>query len=409
MSLEVDLAPVGPGADGADRRGGGAPSTGPRPPSVSGRAVAIAAGVVAAVLVALALWPQPGPSVQQPAIAGPGTVGAWPARGELAADERVLRDVTAAWRTSDLDGAPEPGRDVEPLYLGRVGEDVSALLRSTTAEGRTLVAAAVVDGDEWRMLDVRPVDRDVSWLTLPGGDLPRVLVAPEVAAASALWVRRSDGVWTRVAARDDGVTFGLRSNEGPTLLGVVRGRGVDRTLIEVASLSSTAVLPQPAPVDVAAPQWGRGAGLSAEEYDAALYASRAFAEPPQQLAVLASTRVPGGRAVLVEVDSADGGGTSHRTVVPGPDGEPTWGPQPLVRDNLAVSVVPRGGGRALVLVASSPSVARVEVRKPDGEVLVGGTGPTAVVLAPPAPSEVRVLGKRTSGAVTTSLTSPVVG
>ena len=208
------------------------------------------AGAVAALLVALALWPQPRPAVEQPAIAGPGTVSAWPARGDLAADDRVLRDATAAWRTANLVGAEEPGRDVEPLYLGSVGEDVAALLRSTTAEGRTIVAAAVVDGEAWRVLDVAAVDRDVSWLTLPGGDLPRVLVAPDVAAASALWVRRSDGVWTRVAARDDGVTFGLRSNEGPTLLGVVRGRGVDRRLAEVATLSSTAVLPQPAPVDL---------------------------------------------------------------------------------------------------------------------------------------------------------------
>ena len=87
-------------------------------------------------------------------------------------------------------------------------------------DGRTVVAAAIVEGESWRVLDAALVDRDVSWLTLPGGDPPRVLVAPDVAAASALWVRRSDGVWTRVAARDDGVTFGLRSNEGPTLLGV---------------------------------------------------------------------------------------------------------------------------------------------------------------------------------------------
>ena len=112
--------------------------------------------------------------------------------------------------------------------------------------------------------------------------------------------------------------------------------------------------------------------------------------------------------MLVEVVPADDGRTSHRTVVPGPDGDPVWGPEPLVRDNLAVTVVPRGGGRALVLATSSPSIARVEVRTADDEVLVDGVGPTAVVLAPPVPAEVRVLGKRTNGAVVTSLTSPVV-
>jgi hypothetical protein len=168
------------------------------------------------------------------------------------------------------------------------------------------------------------------------------------------------------------------------------------------------VLPQPAPVDAGAPRWGRIGGLSAEEYDAALYASRAFTEPPAELAVLASTRMPGGRAVMFEVASADDGRATYRTVVPGPDGSPTWGPEPAVRNNLAIAVVPREGGRALVLAASSPSVARVEVRTPDGEVLVDGIGPTAVVLAPPVPTEVRVLGKRTNGAVITSLTAPTL-
>jgi hypothetical protein len=364
------------------------------------------AGAVAVVLVALALWPQPGPAADPPTIAGPGTVSSWPARGDLASDSRALRDVAAAWRTANLDGAPEPGRDIDPLYLGTVGEDVSALLRSTTGAGRTLVAAAIVDGDQWRILDAVPVEQEVSWLTLPGGDLPRVLVAPDVAASSSLWVRRSDAVWTRVASRDDGVTFGLRSNEGPTLLGVVRGGGVNRTLAEVAALSPTAVLPQPAPVDAGAARWGRSGGLTAEEYDAALYASKAFAEPPAELAVLASTRMPGGRAVMLEVVSADDGRTTYRTVVPGPDGSPTWGPEPVVRNDLAIAVLPRGGGRALVLAASSPSIARVEVRTLDGEVLVDGFGPTAVVLAPPVPTEVRLLGKRTNGAVIASLSAP---
>lgn len=371
----------------------------------AGRGPAVAAALVVLVLVALALLPESAPS-SEPVVSGPGTVGTWPARGELAQDERLLRDATAAWRSSAGGGLREPGREVEPLYLGRPDGQTVALLRSATPEGRTLVAAAAVEGDAWRLLESAAVDSDVAWLTLPGGEQPRVLLAPDVAAASSLWIRRSDGVWTRVASREDGVTFGLRSRDGVTVLGVVRGRGASRSLGDVATVSATSVLPLRPPVEAASPAWGRSAGLTAEEYDAALYASQALGQGRDRVAVLASTRVPGGRAVLVETRSPDDGQVRHQTVVPGPDGEPVLGPRPVVGTSLAAAVVPREGGRALVLAASAPSIARIEVRASEG-VVVDGVGPTAVVLAPPVPDEVQVLGKRTDGEVVASLPDPL--
>jgi len=74
---------------------------------------------------------------------------------------------------------------------------------------------------------------------------------------------------------------------------------------------------------------------------------------------------------------------------------------------LVAGVVDRGGGRLLVLAASAPSLARVEVRSPDGATLVDGIGPTAVVLPAPAPDQVTILGKRTNGSVVASIRVPL--
>jgi hypothetical protein len=365
------------------------------------------AGVVAVMLVALALWPDgsaTGGSTGE--TLSPRQVQAWPARGPLAADDRAIRELTAAWRSAARDdGVSDPGARVEPLYVGDVDGARVALLRSTASSGVPVVAAAVEEPTGWRVLEAVPLDRDVPWLTLPGGDRPRALVAPDVGEASSLRLRRSDGVWTRVAIREDGVTFGLRSLDGPLpVLGVVEGRGVTRRLGSLASLSAMSVLPLPAPVHVDDPDWGRGPGLDADEFDAALYASRVLPETSRRVAVLAATRVPGGRVVLAETVSPTDGRLRYTTVVPGDDGEPTLGPPPQVGGNLAAAVVPRAGGRLLVLAAAAPTLARIEVRGSDGTVYIDGIAPTAVVLAPPVPDTLVVRGKRTNGGVVTSLT-----
>ena len=371
------------------------------------------AGVAALLLVGLAVWPDAsGGDPPDPEPTSPRQVQAWPPRGEGADDVRTVRDLADAWRTAARETqVSRPGAQVDPLFVGVVEGERVALLRSVARSGAPVVAAAIASDDEpsgWRILDAVPVDREVAWLTLPGGEVPRVLVAPDVAAASSLVLRRGDGVWTRVALRDDGVSFGLRSLDlDRPVVGVVDGSGVDRTLGDLASLSPTSVLPLPPPVHVDDPDWGRGTGLRPEEFDAALYASQVVlqerARSSRRLAVLAATRVPGGRAVLVETTSPLDGQVDYATVVPGPDGEPTLGPTPRVSGDLAATVVPRGGGRLLVLAAAAPSLARIEVRGSDGAVYIDGIAPTAVVLAPPVPEEMTVRGKRTNGAVVTSL------
>ena len=359
------------------------------------------------LLAALLLWPGPAEPTDEPV--PDFSVATWPARGTEAGSATALREVERAWLVQSADAAfIAPADDVEPLYLGDLDGSRVALVRSRTDAGRLVVAAAIEEGAGWRVLDAAVVTSDVSWLVLPGSDPARLLAAPQVAADASLVLRRSDGVWTRTAIRGDGVSATLRSLDGPIpVLGVVGNLGAGRGLIEVAGLSSTSVLPVDAPVQPAAPRWGRSSVLSTEEYDSALYASPALPATDSRLAVLASARVPGGRAVLVETQSAADGQVRAVLVVPGTDGSPALGPAPVVEDGLAAAVAPRNGGRALVLAASSPAIARVEVRLGDGTSVIDGFGPTAVVLAPPLPDEVTVLGKRTNGSVVSSLVLPL--
>jgi hypothetical protein len=371
----------------------------------SPRHLVVVTGAVVLGLVLLLAWPSGEEAGQKPA---PGSVASWPARGPTAQDLSALREVESAWRgAAQGSGIPAPGGEVDVLYLGDVDGLPVGLLRSITDEGRLLVAAVVQGADGWQVLDAVPVDREVAWLTLPGGGIRRVLAAPQVAAAGSLVLRRGAGIWNRVAIRDDGVTATLRSlEEESPILGVVGGRGPQRSLVEVAALSPSSIVPVSPPVLAGAPSWGRAGGLTAEEYDAALYALPVVPESAGRVAVVAATRVPGGRAVLVEISSSVDGRTRHLLVVPGEDGSPVVGPAPVVSSRLVAGVVVREGGRLLVLAAAAPSVARVEVRSPDGVTLVDGIGPTAVVLPAPAPREVTVLGKRTNGSVVASITVP---
>lgn len=379
----------------------------PRPPA-SPRILAWVGGVGVLALAALLGWPS---GADEPAVqdAADGSVASWPARGSLADSPGDLRGIEVAWRSvSDDSSLAAPGEVVEPLYLGEPDGTRVGLVRSWTQAGSLAVAAAIQDGSGWRLLDAARVDADAPWLVLPGSDPPRVLAAPDVAAAAALLLRRDDGVWTRVAFRGDGVSATLRSLDGPSsILGVVASIGPGRGLAHVATLSPSSVVPLDPPVRAGAPRWGRASALTPAEYDAALYAAPAVLEGAGRLVVLASAKVPGGRAVLAETQSSTDGQYRRVLVVPGDDGSVTLGPTPQVEDGLAAAVAPRGGDRTLVLAASSPSIARVEVVLPDGTSVIDGFGPTAVVLAPPVPDEVTVLGKRTNGSVVASLVLPV--
>jgi len=369
-------------------------------------------GAAVLALVGLVVWPAPGGEVADDADDAPTlelSVATWLPRGSLAQDTTVLRAAVSAWRSAASEGiALAPGASVEPLYAGEPDGVRVALLRSRAEQGRLLVAAAVERDGGWRVADAAAVESEVAWLVLPGGDQPRVLAAPGVSAATSLFLRRADALWTRVAIRDDGVTAMLRSLDDPIpVLGVVGRVGGARGLVDVATLTRTSVLPSDPPVEVSSPRWGRSAAVSPEEIDSAIYAEPALPASTGRLAVVAAARVPGGRAVLVESESGDDGYYQYSLVVPGPGGAPRLGAPPIVDGRLAAAVVERDGGRVMVLAASAPSVSRVEVRLPDGSSVIDGIGPTTVVLPPPVPDQVTVLGKRTNGSVVTSLVVPI--
>lgn len=371
--------------------------------------ILVVLGLVA--LLVLTLWPSsPGsPATDPPADAAlPASqvgLSSWPARGELASSRRILRQAEVAWRTAvGRPGIAAPGAEVEAVYLGQPDQQVVMLLRSVSTQGRLVVAAGWIDDEgEVAILEARAVDRDVPFLVLPTPDRLRVLAAPEVAATSALTLRRDDGVWSRVAIGEDGVSMALRSLErADPIIGTIGDVGVVRGVTTLLVASRASVLPMAAPVSLVAPRWGRSSAPTVQEHDAALYAAQALPATvgrTPRLAVLGSARVLGGRIVMVETEDTDDAGVAYHTVVPGPDGEPQLGGPPVVEGPLAATVVDRGAGRTWVLASAAPSVGRVVVRDPDGRQYVEALGSAAVLLAEPLPRQVEVVGTRIDGPI----------
>lgn len=387
-------------------------------PGSASRVRVAAAGLLLAGLVALLLWPQastPGQPAGPSGRTGPSdaaSLATWPARGELADDARLALAGERAWRASAGDGAQaQPGPDVDVLFAGRVDDQTVMLLRSWSLDGRLVVAAGLVRSPaEVEILQAAPVDWAVPWLTLPPGERLRVLVDPQVAADSALALRRDEGIWGRVSVTDEGVSMPLRSLDRPDpLVGVVTADPEGRGLTSVHSVDRLTLLPRRSPVQVVPAQWGERRLPSMAEYDAGLFAVPALPESSGAVAVLAAAPLPGGGwAALTEYRSSTDGRLRTAMVVPdAASARPVLG-FPVVRsDVLAAGHVARPGGRTLVLAAASPEIARVEVTDPDGATLVDGRGPANVVLPAPAPDEVAVVGKRADDDVVTSLRLPL--
>jgi hypothetical protein len=221
-------------------------------------------------------------------------------------------------------------------------------------------------------------------------------------------VRRADGIWQVMGARADGLTAPVRGiADGPLVLGVVGSPFGQRGLVDVRALDGSQVLPQPDTIGVTTPRWGRAFVISPEEYDAAASVAPLVAADAQ-VGVLASRGVPGSRAVIAEV-SAPGQAEPSLLLAVSEPGNVFSGPPPVLRDGVVAGVVPRRDGRTLVLAGSSPTVARVEVRAPDGRVLVEGSGSASVVLPAPAPRSVQVRGFGADGQVVARLAVAVPG
>lgn len=371
--------------------------------------VGVGVGAVLAGLLGLLLWPDQGiqarPSSPSGAPGGgseAGSVASWPARGELAGDPRLALAAEVAWRTAaQSSGLMAPGPEVDVVYGGRVDDHVLLVLRSWSAEGTPVVALARSGPDgNLSVVDARAVPGSVPWLTLPGAQRLRLLVAPDLTQNPSLVLRRDDSLWSPVAIGEDGVTAPLRSlGREPPIVGVVEVRDEVRDVLDVAVAVPGSLLPAAAPVVVVEPSWGRRSAPSFAEYDAALFAAPGLPGAPAEVAVLTAEKLPGGAwAALLEY--RDPGRLEEETVmvVPtGPDGRPEVG-WPVTRGvALAAGVVSRPGGRLMVVVTARPEVSRVEVRGVDGATLVDARGSTAVVLPPQTSGEVVVWGRHQSG------------
>jgi hypothetical protein len=347
-------------------------------------------------LAVLLVVPQPAPPVPEGPTSGPAT---WSARGSLAGDARLVREATQAWRlAADGSTIATPGPQVAVLYAGPDRSGAWVVLRSAAPDGSTLVALVRAEGLRVRVVAAQPVDPATRALVLAQGPEIRLLVPP-APRSEDLVVRRGDGLWQWVDAPPDGLSAPVRGLDGAgLLLGVVGEAFGQRGLLETMRLSPASVVPLPDRLEVVSPAWGRSSLVSDEEYDDASAAAPALTTAggePTRLAVLASTGTPADRVVVVEVPRTDGS-VGHLLVL-SQGGSVATGLAPVVRDGLAVGVVPRPDGRTLVLVGSSPAVARVDVRDPAGTTLVTGRGDVSVVLPAPAPPHVVVVGTGPDG------------
>jgi hypothetical protein len=376
--------------------------TGDRRPGV----LPVAVALVAAVLVALLVLPQPADTSSETGALRIG-VDAWPARGPRADDDGLLRAATSAWRAAGAQGeVAAPGRVVEPLYLGEADGAVDVVLRSRTSDGLLLVAAGTGRSDG--TVRIQAVERAIGEpvaLVLPAGGEPRLLVAPPRDEGLTLLVRKRDSLWQEVYVDEHGLSAPVRglSSRLPPVLGIMARTGTERGLVQTHLITEQSLLPGSAPAIVTTAAWGASGLPSTEEFDAALVALRGIPEPTKRVAVLAETRSGVGRVVLAEVADPFTGETRHRLVKSDGSGRVELGASPTVSSTLAVGLAPLGGGRLMVVAGAAPSVPRVEVRTGDGQTLVDGLGPTSVVLPAPAPAELVVLGKRTNGSVVATL------
>jgi hypothetical protein len=352
---------------------------------------------VSGLVVMLALPQPPAPGTAD------GEVVAWPARGSLAGDGVLARQASRAWREAAERGrVPAPGPEVSVLYAGPTGPRTSVVLRSSVPGAGTLVALAHADGDRPRVVSAQPVESSPRAVVLAGEDGYRLLLPPPPSTVD-LVVRRADGIWQWLDTPPDGMTAPVRGLDGrDPVLGVVSREFGQPALVETSLLTPTSLLPAPDTVEVVAPLWGRTSPESLEEYDQAAATTSALmlTDPgvPLQVAVLAATGPPADRTVVVELPRAAGPADRvGHVLVHIRSGSTMTGPAPLVGDALAVGVLPRSDGRTLVLVGSSPEVARVDVSDSAGRPLVSGAGAVSVVLPAPAPSGLVVVGTRPDG------------
>ncbi len=340
----------------------------------------------------------------------------WPGRGPLVTETAFVDEAEQAWRAQAAvrPGAAEPGEQVAPLWAGQVGASAVALLQSVGQDGLLRLAQVsearrpgnVQRGglvlQAWAQLPATaPAPSMITLrygggldlgqaLAAPGTEVLQVLPAPDLLPEGSGLLRREGARFLPVGVQPDGLSqpwleYQLPAGAGAVVL-AARTRGLEPG-IEVAQLLRPGeLLPQPAPVQLVEPSWGRTRRDLPEDYSDAAAALSALGLQAGRAAVLGSTPVGDGRVALVEVDEPGGQPSGVVTVYTRGSLQYVSPLRPAGAGEVVVVGAVRTPSGQLVVVAAGPPEASSTVISADGEPL--GLGPRVSAVALPVSRQV---------------------
>jgi hypothetical protein len=381
--------------------------------------LALVAGVVAALLGALLLWPDGGATTDAPTAADVEAASEqpvpddarlipWPGRGPWAGDDAFVDEAFAVWTAmgASVDRDNAPGPEVHALWAGPVGGVAVALLQSVGSDGVARVAQVSesqipgsINPGSLTLSSVEAITGEPPFVALsypgglelggvldePGSVLLQVLPAPGL-VTDGVEMQRQDGPrFTTVGIQPDGLSqpwvYTPWPAPGGPVLAAVRTKGANPGLLATGLITLQSPLPGPAPVQIVPAGWGETRPSVPEDYLDGLAALESLDRAAGRVSILGSIPTDRGRASLVEVRPRGPGWPVVVTVASTKTGVLTSRARPAVTpDELAVGAV-RSTDGALLVVASAPPETSLIVLGADGDAVTTGPRTTAMWLA----------------------------
>jgi hypothetical protein len=393
-----------------------------RPP---GR-VGLLVGVVVAVLVLLAAWPDGATDPAEEGASGQASESAeipppddprllaWPGRGPWAADADLLEQASDVWRATvaQSDAGAVPGTDVHVLWAGPVNERAVVVLQALGKDGLLRVAQVTesrvpgaVNRGALALFSSSQVVGEPDFLTLsypgglglggvldePGALLMQVLPAPGLLTDGVELLRVDGQLFSDIGMQDDGLSrpwvYAPWLEPGGPVVATVRTRGVEPGLLTTGLARPEQLVPEPAPVQLVPPEWGRTRPDLPEDYVDGVLALRSLGRESGRVAVLGSTPTPDGRAALVEVRPSGPGTPVAVTVGTRGDVAAVSPPRPTPGPTEVALGAAMTNGRELVVVAAGPPETSLVVLAVDGNPVATGPRTTAVWLPRGTPAQ----------------------